>query len=479
MKRPILLAALLATSSAMVQPAQAETASGTMLRMFDISTPSAGKVNFIGTGTANFNQSIGTNNNFNVGSSTNLGVNASASSTEDYTAKGNADLQLAGTSRLQQTIGTATSAFNVSTAAESSSSAAHTSAFEVANGSEYGSSWSTDYSDSVKSKEGWEYKTGDAASLGAGWYSDAQDDGTLAEGETGFIAAATQSAADAAWETYSKEEWKAGWQSTYDSQYKNSYETAVTASNTASSTSEQGGQSQAGIISGVFSTTDYGSTTSTVNAAEVSNIESSAADAAAEHIIKTTTNGTDTYSIATETDSNGNTTQIGNYANQTMTQEEMATAYDKEYTKSFNAAYSSAAGMMRTSDSTVTVTGIGVIADVNASESSSFTASAELLTGAARDGNGNGNASSGANLATSSYANQSNSSTASAFMQAFSGGLPDSVGTTAIKSIEEVESGGTGTGVTGYKITTSLIEETTQPTVEYTVDGSGNLTVKN
>ena len=224
----------------------------------------------------------------------------------------------------------------------------------------------------------------------------------------------------------------------YDSQYKNSYETAVTASNTASSTSEQGGQSQAGIISGVFSTTDYGSTTSTVNAAEVSNIESSAADAAAEHIIKTTTNGTDTYSIATETDSNGNTTQIGNYANQTMTQEEMATAYDKEYTKSFNAAYSSAAGMMRTSDSTVTVTGIGVIADVNASESSSFTASAELLTGAARDGNGNGNASSGANLAPARM--PTSRTPHRQRLHASVSRLANSVGTTAIKSIEEVES---------------------------------------
>ena len=154
MKRPILMAALLAASSAMIQPAQAQDEhTGSMLRMFDISTPSAGKVNFIGTGTANFNHSIGTNNNFNVGSSTALGVNASASSTEDYTAEGNADLQLAGTSRLQQTIGTATSAFNVATANESSSTAAHTSAFEVANSQyEHGFSWTEDYSSNLQSE---------------------------------------------------------------------------------------------------------------------------------------------------------------------------------------------------------------------------------------------------------------------------------------------------------------------------------------
>ena len=81
MKRPLVLAALLATSTLGIGSAKAEP-----LQMFNITTPSAGVVNFSGTGTANFNQSLGTSNSFNVGSSTNLGVNASASSTEDYTS---------------------------------------------------------------------------------------------------------------------------------------------------------------------------------------------------------------------------------------------------------------------------------------------------------------------------------------------------------------------------------------------------------
>ena len=409
MKRPILLAALLATSSVMVQPAQSQTTS--MLEMFDISTPSAGKINFTGTGTANFNQSIGTNNNFNVGSSTALGVNASASSTEDYTATGDADLQLAGTSRLQQTIGTATSAFNVATASEASSTAAHTSAFEVANSSSYGSSWTADYSDSLKSTGGWEFRdTNDAdATNGAGWYTD-----NPSEGESGYVAS-TSANQNTAWETYSKAEWEAGWKAKYDEQYETSYETAVSASSTESVNTDQ-----SGIISGVFSTVDYGSATSEVDAAATSSMETAATTSAAEHIVVSGTSGNEVYSIATDEDGN----QTGNYAGQTLTQEEMKKAYDKEFTQSFNAAYSSAAGLMRTSDSSVTVTGIGVIADVNASENSSFKANATLIPTAARDGNGNGNASSGANLATSSYANQSNSSTASAFMQAFSGGLP-------------------------------------------------------
>jgi hypothetical protein len=469
MKRPILLAALLAASSAMVQPAQAqEEHTGSMLRMFDISTPSAGKVNFIGTGTANFNQSIGTNNNFNVGSSTALGVNASASSTEDYTAEGNADLQLAGTSRLQQTIGTATSAFNVATANESSSTAAHTSAFEVANSQyEHGSAWTEDYSSNLQTEGGWEFRAANHqdASQGEGWYTD-----SAAAGETSFIASTNATQADD-WEDFSRGDWKSGWDSIYNETYSESYESAVSASSTEAVNTDQ-----SGIISGIFSTVDYGSATSEVTASDTTGMQTAATEAAASHIVYDSSAAEgEQYSIATETqDVNGVATEVevGNYANQTMTQEEMEAAYDREYTKSFNAQFSSAAGLMRSSDSTVTVTGLGVIADVNASENSSFKASAKLLDGAERDGNGNGNASSGANLATSSYANQSNSSTASAFMQAFSGGLPDEAGQTTIQKVNPIYAtpGDTTSAITGYDIETSVVRDPLVTTGTYTLD---------
>ena len=455
MKRPILLAALLATSSAMVQPASAnETHTGQMLRMFDIKTPSAGVVNFVGTGTANFNQSIGTNNNFNVGSSTNLGVNASASSTEDYTAEGNADLQLAGTSRLQQTIGTATSAFNVATANESSSTAAHTSAFEVANNSSYGSSWTSDYSNSLKADGGWEYRAA-AGDDAAGWYSDTAD---TANGEVGFLAA-TAANADSEWEDFSKETWQTGWKSTYDETYKTSYESAVSASSTEAVNTDQ-----SGIISGVFSTVDYGAATSEVTAQDTANMASAAEEAAEVHITRTGAGTTsDPYEYAVVAD--------GNYAGQDLTDEQMKSAYDKEYTASFNTQFSSAAGLMRSSDSTVTVTGLGVIADVNASENSSFKAMSKLLDGAERDGNGNGNASSGASLATSSYANQSNSSTASAFMQAFSGGLPDQVGETTITNVTPIYGDANNPDtITDYDIITSTVQAPAVVEARYSVD---------
>ena len=138
MKRPLLLAAVLAAAPLMAGTAKAEP-----LQMFNIVTPSAGVVNFSGTGTANFNQSLGTTNNVNLGSSTNVGVNASASSTSDYTSSGFAKLDLDGSSRLQQTIGTAAQAFNTNTAAEAASRSATTSAFEKANKSSYGVEWTS------------------------------------------------------------------------------------------------------------------------------------------------------------------------------------------------------------------------------------------------------------------------------------------------------------------------------------------------
>ena len=105
--------------------------------------------------------------------------------------------------------------------------------------------------------------------------------------------------------------------------------------------------------------------------------------------------------------------------------------------------------------------------DANAASTSKFTAESKL-TETARDGNGNGNASSGANLATSSYANQNNSTTANAFMQAFSGGLPETNGTQTVKSI-------TGTAADGFSIVTDRVSTVRNPTA-YTVDGTGNAT---
>ena len=158
MKKAILLAAVLGiapigfASKASAEPAQ----------LFNILTPTAGNVQFSGQGTATFNQSLGTNNNFNVGSSTNMGVNASASSTQDYTAVGMAQLDLSGSSRLQQTIGTASQAFNTSVVTEAAATAANSIASEAANTSTWGaqSNASHEYGNVAGNTTDAEWRTG-------------------------------------------------------------------------------------------------------------------------------------------------------------------------------------------------------------------------------------------------------------------------------------------------------------------------------
>ena len=93
MKKSLLVAAALFTATTATQLAQVAKASP----QFKVTAASPGTIDFTGSGTAQFNNSIGTNNSFQVGSSTNLGVNASASSTPEYGVDGQARLDLAGT----------------------------------------------------------------------------------------------------------------------------------------------------------------------------------------------------------------------------------------------------------------------------------------------------------------------------------------------------------------------------------------------
>lgn len=412
MKRPLLLAALLATSGLVGTTAKAEP-----LQMFNINTPSAGVVNFSGTGTANFNQSLGTNNSFNVGSSTNLGVNASASSTEDYTSTGSASLDLAGTSRLQQTIGTATSAFNAATAAQSSATAAHTSASSVANASSTGESWSSSWDSSYRQSNGWELKrVADAGAAEAGVTADGyykvDDSGAILTGADNFVA-------EGDWNDYSNAAWKSEWQETYDTTYAESYAAAVSSANQAVEQTDR-----QGVISGEFNTTDTGSSTAALESL-ASSLEASSEAAAS------TNSG-----VTKTTDASGVVTYAATAGGDDRSGAQLKSDWEQAYQSEFATAYSTAsAAIERKSVSEVQVAGIGVIADVNAASTSNFTATSSLIPDATRDGNGNGNASAGSSLATSSYANQSNSTTANAFMQAFSGGLPEPTGTESLVSI--------------------------------------------
>ena len=414
MKRPLLIAALLAAPIAVGGAVKAEP-----LQMFNIQTPSAGVVNFSGTGTANFNQSLGTNNSFNVGSSTNLGVNASASSTSDYTSTGSANLDLAGTSRIQQTIGTATSAFNTQTVSDSAASSAANVAEDTVASSSTGESWSQSWEDSSSFGDNYtyhdEYTDAGGTTYHAGYYYDMHpsdmgwDDTQHSVSENYKSVESYQEASEEAW------------QEEYDEAYSTVFSDRFEEISSASA-SEDTSDSSTGTISGVFSTVNKGAASTGLESSSATDMIEQSASAAANSAV----GGADFLSsdfnstnATVDPTANGGTPSAQYLADELAYEEAYAEAYASTYSDVMSSANSA---IENSSNSSVEVKGIGVIADVNAASTSNFAASSELVGGAVRDGNGNGNASAGANLATSSYANQSNSTTANAFMQAFSGG---------------------------------------------------------
>ena len=393
MKRPLLVAAVLAAA-----PLFATTSAKAQLsEMFNIVAPTAGVMTFSGTGTAQFNQNLGTNNSVNLGSSTNLGVNASASSTADYNSDGYAQLDLADTSRIQHTIGTATTAFNTSTAAESSSRAASVAAMEYANSSSYGHEWSSEWDASYAAEQGWGYKTEDEAELEVGAGSSAGYYKLDAAGKaTSSAEGSYETTAD--WQASSKSAWQVGWDHEYSTTFTDAYETAV-----SSATSNAGTTGGTGIISATFNTTEVGSG-STSSSGKQAQFRADAELAAAAAV--------------------GVESEYSDYDSTTSSSANWQADYDAAYSAAYSNAVAAANAVgSRESDSTVEVTGLGSIVDINSRDTSNFVAESNVIDGGTRvDNIGNGNASAGASLTSSSYANQSNGTTASGFIQAFEGG---------------------------------------------------------
>ena len=393
MKRPLLVAAVLAAA-----PLFATTSAKAQLsEMFNIVAPTAGVMTFSGTGTAQFNQNLGTNNSINLGSSTQLGVNASASSTADYNSDGYAQLDLADTSRIQHTIGTATTAFNSSTASEASSKAAHVSAFEQANSSKYGVEWDSSYNATYAKEADASYEAG------YDWeYENGTDDSNgykrLKAGGNASVSADYEYATKTEFEAASQASWKAGWEQEYSAAWSNTYSEAVqTATQNAGST---GGT---GIISATFNTTEVGSG-STSSSGKQAQFRADAELAAKAAV--------------------GEETEYSDYDSSTSSSANWKADYDAAYSAAYSSAVAAANAVgSRESDSAVTVTGLGSIVDINSRDTSNFVAESNVIDRGTRvDNIGNGNASAGASLTSSSYANQSNGTTASGFIQAFEGG---------------------------------------------------------
>jgi len=388
--------AAVALGAAAAAPALAEPS-----QMFMINAVSPGVVSFSGEGTAQFNNGSTTANAFSVGSSTNFGVNASASSTNDYMVDSNALLSLAGTSQLQQTIGTSSSAANTMAAAEAASTAATTIANRETT-SAFGQNW-----DDYAARQGVDTKSTNA--------------------DTSNLEYKTEAAYKGA-----KDEF-------YNSKVNEAFSNVTTASTESSS---QGASGQ-GIIKGDFVTTNTSTTNIGASADEIKDMQSKASSSAdskfgtsyqeysAKFAQYAGSNGKiDSAAEVANAKADGfvwNETSGAALAKEDATTGNVANSWsdlktasvESTFEKASNAA-SSQGHTENNSTATVTVTGVGSIATINASADSSFNVDvATRLRGSLPDTNGVANGSAGGNLATSSFANQSNTQSANAFMQAF------------------------------------------------------------
>ena len=184
------------------------------------------------------------------------------------------------------------------------------------------------------------------------------------------------------------------WQAAYDAEYATAYSNTHTSMRGTESSS-----SNNGTISGAFTTKETGAAGTRGSMADWSASASVAAEG--KYGVEYDSSNVDFDSEA-----------------------EWQAAYDAEYNRAYAGA---AAGAARTSESNVTVNGIGSDATVQAADTSTFDVAITQNVSDAYGSTATANGSAGASLATSSFANQSQSSTASGFMQAFGGATTDAV----------------------------------------------------
>jgi hypothetical protein len=376
-------------------------------KMFMINAVTPGVVSFSGEGTATFNNSSSTSNAFSVGSNTSFGVNASAASTNDYMVDANALLQLSGESQLKQVLGTSSSAANLSEVATSALAAAESSATKQAD-TEFGGT----FSDYVAKNGGTQTMIDEAAS----------NTGLSAASLAAFDGGITT---ESAWE-----------------QEKTGRISELTSSNYATTNSEatQSSANEAsgsGIISGTFYTANNSSSSIGASAGVIDNITNESAERADTEYGEEYSDYQNSFSaiaggavgvakIDTDVErslaaaaglkydtTNGSGYESGEWST------EKSSFMSSETASLVNEANSNGTA---SNDSTaeVTVTGVGSNAELNASDSSAFNVDiATRVRTAMPETNGTANGAAGGNLSTASFANQSNTTSASAFMQAF------------------------------------------------------------
>jgi hypothetical protein len=366
MKKAILVAASLFTAAVAATTGEAVKADP----QFVLTQNSAGNLLFQGIGTAQYNNSIGTNNSFQVGSSTNLGVNASTSSTPEYAVQSHAKLDLADTTKLIQVIGTSGAANQTSQETSSKLDWAKERADEDV--ATWESSHGSTYND---------YLTY--------WY----DSSPYYDNQT-------------QWEDARSEVRRTSMSENY-------------VESSSSSSSSSASSDLTGVISGSFTTTESG----TAAAGTMSDWTAEASEKADDEMRAQYNVDWNTF-LANDVNSEG-------FALNTFVDNELQTAEEQYraarssgWTAAYNEAYTDVlTSNERESVSDVVVTGIGSDALVTSRDTSTFDVDIiSVLTDLGdAESTATANGAAGANLSTSSFANQSMASTASAFMQAFGG----------------------------------------------------------
>ena len=415
--------------------AKADTAT-----LFQVNTAQPGVMDFKGLGTATYSNSTGTSNAINLGSTTNLGINANVATSTEYAGTASANLSLTGPpgadasgtaqtgSSFLQTIGSATGAANMQAAASATATQAHNTADTTAESqteSTLGSNHAT-YTQNFNAEKASLASdlnitlASDGAVESVGGSTAAAD---IAQGESDLSAAmgaagvAGNTTASGKLEAFSETGWeqayKAEYQENYENTYSEAYSTAAEQQSSLNTTSNATGK-----VVGSFNTTNEGSGSISFSAADIATLATNAASG---------TNGSsfvaDSTRTATAADvSLGKATEVGETVTENangQTNDEWSQSYSDDY----NAAVTTlTTGGSNSSESDVSVEGIGNIANVGVQSDTNFAVNVGARipdTVAAENGTGSGGA--GMNLSTTSSASVSSSQFASAFIQSFAG----------------------------------------------------------
>ena len=434
------LALLLGGALAMATPLAAKADTATL---FQVNTAQPGVMDFKGLGTATYSNSTGTSNAINLGSTTNLGINANVATSTEYAGTASANLSLTGPpgadasgtaqtgSSFLQTIGSATGAANMQAAASATATQAHNTADTTAESqteSTLGSNHAT-YTQNFNAEKASLASdlnitlASDGAVESVGGSTAAAD---IAQGESDLSAAmgaagvAGNTTASGKLEAFSETGWeqayKAEYQENYENTYSEAYSTAAEQQSSLNTTSNATGK-----VVGSFNTTNEGSGSISFSAADIATLATNAASG---------TNGSsfvaDSTRTATAADvSLGKATEVGETVTENangQTNDEWSQSYSDDY----NAAVTTlTTGGSNSSESDVSVEGIGNIANVGVQSDTNFAVNVGARipdTVAAENGTGSGGA--GMNLSTTSSASVSSSQFASAFIQSFAGDVP-------------------------------------------------------